>query len=67
MIGSEVGPEMENQGAREAAEGLMAQEIEAAIRQAATARCRELGARCREAEAQCKVTEAAVEASPHDC
>jgi len=45
--------------ARETAEGLMAQEIEAAISQAAKARCRELEAQC---EAKCKDIEAAVEA-----
>ena len=48
------GWEMENQ-AWETAEGLMAQETEAAIRQASRARCKELGA-------QCKDTAAAVEA-----
>ena len=45
--------------ARETAAGLMAQEIEAAISQAAKARCRELEAQC---EAKCKDIEAAVEA-----
>ena len=45
--------------ARETAEGFLAEETGAAIRQAAKARCRELEAQC---EAKCKDTEAAVEA-----
>ena len=55
MIESEV--ERWRTKARETAEGLMAQEIEAAISQAAKARCRELEAQC---EAKCKDIEAAV-------
>ena len=49
--------------ARETAEGLMAQEIEAAISQAAKARCTELEAQC---EAKCKDIEAACEAKCKD-
>ena len=52
---------MENQGTGDCRR-FLAEETEAAIRQAAKARCRELEARCREPEAQCTDIEAAVEA-----